>query len=102
MKSMVGTVGLEPTTFRPPVECATRLRYAPFTIFAAFAEFAARGRTLYSRGIPTAMTENLLRRDGVKPAITPELVRALQPVRSTRIQAPGAFRARSPKDQFWS
>jgi hypothetical protein len=27
--SFIGAVGFEPTTFRPPAECATRLRHAP-------------------------------------------------------------------------
>lgn len=29
--SSIGATGFEPATFRPPVECATRLRHAPWT-----------------------------------------------------------------------
>jgi hypothetical protein len=30
LRLQVGAVGFEPTTFRPPAECATRLRHAPW------------------------------------------------------------------------
>src|SRR5215217_3254155 len=39
----VGAVGFEPTTFRPPAECATRLRHAPH-VRTAFSLAALSGR----------------------------------------------------------
>src|SRR5207302_9925405 len=42
---LIGAVGFEPTTFRPPAGCATRLRHAPWPTDSR----PERGRESFSR-----------------------------------------------------
>ena len=43
MNDVVGSAGFEPTTFRPPDGCATRLRYDPnLIVFYNFFNFIYR------------------------------------------------------------